>query len=261
MEGHYLTGRLAQILEKTDLVPRVSKMLLEDLQSEERGEPVSPYRGFFRVLEDVFSTLSITDGVAPAFESYAEWKTLKQYLNKKYSIDEETDVSASESNVEVDTVAEIFAQKSVAIALSDDQVKELSEQIKRRGGEIATTITEDTFCVITSADVVAAGESPVVKEAQQVGVILVRAEFVEDALKQDKLPELSEYEVVAPTQNAEMTDANDDGSLTASSEEIGATPEEASSEATLDESGNEKSDDAAATEEAAESNGEPMDLS
>merc|ERR1712137_1176309 len=81
-------------------------------------------------------------------------------------------------------------------------------------------------------------------------------EFVEDALKQDKLPELSEYEVVAPTQNAEMTDANDDGSLTASSEEIGVTPEEASSEATLDESGNEKSDDAAATEEAAESNGE-----
>jgi len=247
------------ILEKTDLVPRVSTMLLQDLQSEERGEPVSPYRGFFRVLEDVFSTLAITDGVAPAFESSAEWKTLKQYLNKKYSIDEETDVSASESNVEVDSVPEIFAHKNLAVALSDEQTKEVTEQITRRGGQVSSDLTEDTLCVITNADVVAEGNSSVIQDAQRLGVILVSVDYLEEAIKQDKLPELNDYAVPVPDSNQNMTDANDDGSLTASSEEIGATAtasgattEEASSEATLEESGAEKSDATPA---------EPMDLS
>merc|ERR1712110_443058 len=250
------------ILEKTDLVPRVSTMLLQDLQNEERGEPVSPYRGFFRVLEDVFSTLAITDGVAPAFESSAEWKTLKQHLNKKYSIDEETDVSASESNVDVDSVPDIFAQKIVALALPEEQAKEVTEQIKRRVGQVSSTLTEDTFCVVTNSDVVAEGRSSVVQDAQRLGVILVRPEFVEEAIKQDKLPELNDYVVVAPEGKEDAM--NDDGSLTASSEEIGspfrATTEEvsseASSEATLEESGAEKSDDTPAVESE-----EPMDLS
>merc|ERR1712137_847199 len=258
--GHVFRGDdrafCRSILEKTDLVPRVSKMLLQDLQNEERGEPVSPYRGFFRVLEDVFSTPSITDGVAPAFESSAEWKTLKQYLNKKYSIDEETDVSASESNVDVDSVPDIFAQKIVALALPEEQAKEVTEQIKRRGGQVSSTLTEDTFCVVTNSDVVAEDRSSVVQDAQRLGVILVRPEFVEEAIKRDKLPELNDYVVAEGKEDA----MNDDGSLTASSEEIGspfrATTEEASSEATLEESGAEKSDDtpAAVSEE-------PMDLS
>jgi len=72
-----------KVLQQTDLIPRVSKLLIEDLQKEKNGEPVSAYRGFFRTFSSTFLNLYGISDLAPVFDSYSEWNELLPLIDPK----------------------------------------------------------------------------------------------------------------------------------------------------------------------------------
>mmetsp|Transcript_20630 Transcript_20630/g.26087 ORF Transcript_20630/g.26087 Transcript_20630/m.26087 type:complete len:596 (-) Transcript_20630:46-1833(-) len=91
------------VLEQTDLIPRVSNLLIEDLRREKVGEPVSAYRGFFRSFSSTFLNLYGISDLTPVFDSYNEWKELLPLIDPKESdeqtteVDEEAQTNATES--------------------------------------------------------------------------------------------------------------------------------------------------------------------
>jgi len=72
-----------QVLEKTDLIPKVSFLLAEDLKREQAGEPVSPYRGFLRGFSTIFFNLSGIAELTPVFDSYEEWRKLLEIISQR----------------------------------------------------------------------------------------------------------------------------------------------------------------------------------
>jgi len=72
-----------KIFDQTNLIPRVSTLLMDDLRREKIGEPVSAYRGFFRSFLNTFLNLQVLPQFAEVFASHDEWQQLLKIVQPK----------------------------------------------------------------------------------------------------------------------------------------------------------------------------------
>merc|ERR1712137_1261787 len=112
-----------KVLQQTDLIPRVSKLLIEDLQKEKNGEPVSAYRGFFRTFSSTFLNLRVIPELTPVFESYEEWQKLLTLLQPPTAPESTSEPTIKQENMEIEQPeTESVSSDSVIVEAADMDV-------------------------------------------------------------------------------------------------------------------------------------------
>jgi len=112
-----------RVLEKTDLIPKVSVLLMEDLEREKAGEPVSAYRGFFRTFSSTFLNLRVIPELTPVFESYEEWQKLLTLLQPPTAPESTSEPTIKQENMEIEQPeTESVSSDSVIVEAADMDV-------------------------------------------------------------------------------------------------------------------------------------------
>lgn len=172
----------SSFLQRTDMVTRISELLLEDCQRQQQGEPISAVYGFLVQFRSKFIELQKQPEIkAAVFDKNEAWN---RYIQTDPAVRDELSLRAPG----------IFDGYTFVVDVPDQELsKELTSSILHNGGRVAAAVECGTSYVVCTDENLR--QSDAANKARSFGnVPLVTPEFVRQSVTHAQLQPCVSYE-------------------------------------------------------------------